>query len=53
MAQGDIPEDAYALTVLFSKLNCYKYFVVSEMSITVTSFKSFGVVSNIIYKMYL
>ncbi|MCE2508263.1 MAG: ATP-binding protein [Nitrosopumilaceae archaeon] len=55
MAEGDIPEDVYALTVFLSKLNCHldEYFVVGGMPIAVTAFKKLGIIPDSVYKTYL
>lgn len=55
MAEGDIPDDVYALTALLSKLNFYldEYFVVGGMPIAVTAFKRLGVIPDSVYKTYL
>lgn len=55
MAEGDIPDDVYALTTLLSKLNFYldEYFVVGGMPIAVTAFKRLGVIPDSVYKTYL
>lgn len=55
MAEGDMPEDVYALTVFLSKLNSHldEYFVVGGMPIAVTAFKRRGIVPDSVYKTYL